>query len=162
LRDLVARWSDPLGYDGHGPLVPLVSAWLLLRQRAELAMVPRRPGASGAIVCAASLWLVAASTLESVLAGQVLGVVGLVLGIALSFGGPAFVRRAWFPFAFLLAAVPLPVSIELALSARLQVLAAALSAGSLRVLGVPAVRDGTRILLEGGTITVGDACSGLR
>ncbi len=161
-RDLAVRWSDPLSYDSHGPLVPLVSAWLLWRHRDELAATPRAPSLAGPAVTAASLWLIAASTLESVLGGQALGVVGLAVGIALSFFGAAFVRRAWFAFAFLLFAVPAPMSLNLALSARMQALAAALSAASLRTAGVPAVRDGTAILLESGSVTVGDACSGLR
>jgi exosortase len=58
--------------------------------------------------------------------------------------------------------VPLPLLIISGLSLNLKLLATEWSLGLLDISGVLAVQDGSRILFTNDSITVGNACSGLR
>lgn len=76
--------------------------------------------------------------------------------------GWAGVSTFGFPFAFLLVAMPLPSSIQGAITHHLQNLIALLNVELLNLFGIPAQRVGSLIHLPNGTVGVNEACSGIR
>ncbi len=162
VHDLVVRWLDPLGYESHGPLVLLVSAWLLGHERRAMTRLPRSPSRWGVVACALASGVLALAAPRGRVTAEAFALVLLALGLALALVGWSFVRRGWFAFAYSLLLLPAPLSVSVFLSVKLQKLTALLSTEALHAIGVPAVRDGVTILLDGTQVTVGEACSGLR
>lgn len=142
----------------HGPLMPLISAWLVWRKRAELSTLPLTPWwpALLALIAAGFAWLVA--RLAGVNTGEQFAIVSMLPAIvALVFGW----RLAWalaFPLAFVFFAVPfgeflLPPMMELT---------ADFTVFAVRASGVPILREGLTFELPSGRWSVVEACSGLR
>jgi len=142
----------------HGPLMPVISAWLVWRKRAELTTLPVTPfwPALLALAGAGFGWLVA--RLAGVNTGEQFAIVAMIPAIvALALGW----RVAWalaFPLAFLFFAVPfgdflLPPMMELT---------ADFTVAAVRASGVPILREGLTFELPSGRWSVVEACSGLR
>ncbi len=88
--------------------------------------------------------------------------IGAVLGITLMIGGWSMLKWAGPPLAFLVFMFPLPSVLENSVLWGLQRLAAICSTWTLQLLGVPALREGSKLTIEGLNLDVADACSGLR
>ncbi|QDU89354.1 lipoprotein NlpI [Pirellulimonas nuda] len=85
-----------------------------------------------------------------------------VAGVVWTLWGWPALRWALPSIAFLWFATPLPGTVALALSVPLQKLAAQLSGVALQICGLPAIVEGTTILLGDESLEVARACSGLR
>ena len=154
------KWLHDPQYS-HGYLVPLFAAGLLWWRRAQAPAL--RPTlcwwgipllATGILARLAGTyayfdWLDAASLLPC------------LAGIAVLFGGWPALRWAWLSIAFLIFMIPLPYRLETALSHPLQGIATRGSVYVLQTLGLPALAEGNRILLNRGPIEVVEACNGL-
>ena len=94
---------------------------------------------------------------------QLLSALALFLaipGLALLLLGTARVTLIAFPLAFLLFSIPIPLAFTEPLQLVLRHIAANATAAVLPVFGVSVFRDGTMLHLNGGSVSVGDACSG--
>jgi exosortase len=91
-----------------------------------------------------------------------LSFIGALLGICIMAGGMQMIRWAGPPLAFLAFMFPLPSRLESAILLNLQKVAAIASTWTLQLIGVPALRDGNRIMIDQIPLEVADACSGLR
>jgi exosortase len=85
-----------------------------------------------------------------------------VAGILFTLEGERRFRVMGFPVLFLLAMVPLPYVFYYKLTFPLQLESSRLAAGFLSGMGMPLVREGNMIHLEGYSLEVVTACSGLR
>lgn len=154
---MVGIWARSDTY-AHGFVVPLISLWLVWRQRAVLATMVPRPGALA--------WLLMAGAALLWLAGELVAVNtatqwALVMLVALSVPavlGWQVARALTFPLLFLFFAVPmgdflLPQLMEW--TADFTVLA-------LRASGIPVYREGLQFVIPSGTWSVVEACSGIR
>lgn len=154
---MVGIWARSDTY-AHGFVVPLISLWLVWRQRAVLATLVPRPGALA--------WLLMAGAALLWLAGELVAVNtatqwALVMLVALSVPavlGWQVARALTFPLLFLFFAVPmgdflLPQLMEW--TADFTVLA-------LRASGIPVYREGLQFVIPSGTWSVVEACSGIR
>lgn len=158
LTGLIGRTLELNGYYDHLAFVPVVSAWLAARSGCRAG----DPTRWGMLPLAAGLWINACGRVEGVLFPQVLGLIGGVLGLALLTVGW---RGAWdlrFPLGFLVLALPLPRAFVDATTGGLKQVVTLVAVESMGLVGVPAVAQGTRILLESGAVEVDDACSGLK
>ena len=145
----------------HGYLVPVFAVVLLWLRRERWTAVT--PGSAG--------WGLALLGLGVVLrlVGTYLYMVQLaaaallpcVAGLTLLLGGKAAFRWAWPAIAFLGFMIPLPFRLETALTHPLQRMATVASTYALQTLGFPALAEGNLIFLNGKTVDVAPACSGL-
>jgi len=85
-----------------------------------------------------------------------------LLGVCQLVGGFSMLRWAGPPLGFLVFMFPLPSVVEGPVLLNLQKGAAIASEWTLQLLGVPALRDGNRIMIDQLPLDVADACSGLR
>jgi exosortase len=157
---LLGRWgSDP--FYSHGPLIPLVSGFLLWRGRDRLRPDPgiRKP-ALGLLAAAALLLLLGARLKFELLAS--ISLLASLAGLLHLAGGATLLREATFPLAYLLFALPLPVILLEKISLPLQMFSAAGASAFLSGLGVDVARRGVFLVFPGFTLAVADACSGLR
>jgi len=149
-------WSND--YYSHGPLVALISAFLIWRRRKAL----RREGPAdlGLIGVGAGLALGLAGMLTRAPYLSALSLPILLAGLVAFLLGPPALRQIAFPLGFLWLAIPLPF-VEMA-SYPMQVLTADASTALARLLGIPAVVQGAQVTLSSCSLQVGAPCSGLR
>jgi exosortase A len=149
------------GRDGgtytHGYLAMAISLYLVYRQRAVLATLTPCPSFIGLLVVAASglLWL--AALLMDVITIQIVALLLLIISIAWATLGGQVTRHLLFPLLVICFAIPIwdplpPILQEITTDAVYWVI---------RVLGVPALREGHLIILPAGRLAIKESCSGM-
>ncbi|MEO0531831.1 MAG: exosortase/archaeosortase family protein [Planctomycetota bacterium] len=163
IQSVVSNWLRDPDYS-HGFLVVPLSAWLVWRSWDRLRWAPRITGFHRGGI----LLLALAAVLRAISARVFLPEID-ALTLPIWIGGLVWLVVGRYAFvvaspaiAFLWFAIPLPASIETALSTPLQLVAAEMSGTVLRSLGQPAVTEGATILLGKHAMEVERACSGLR
>ncbi|MEM9901321.1 MAG: VPLPA-CTERM-specific exosortase XrtD [Pseudomonadota bacterium] len=159
---LLLEWQRP--EYSHGPLIPVLSAFLFLRQ---LKDVPVRPGpVTDRWVGVTVVFLAIAVGGLGKLAGipdivayaLILWVGGILL---ISFGWKVG-KQFWPPVLHLVYMLPLPDTFYYKMSTQLQLISSELGVWFLKVLSVPVFLDGNIIDLGVYKLHVAEACSGLR
>lgn len=142
----------------HGYLIFPISAWLIWRQRDELARIQPSPDWRGLGLLAASgaAWLLTDAGSVGVVAQY--GFIGMFIAVIWTLLGGRFVRAAFFPLAFLLFAVPVG---EFLIPPLMEV-TADFTVAMLQVTGIPVYREGLFFSIPSGDWSVVEGCSGLR
>jgi len=146
-------------YYAHGPLIPLVSAFLIWRRWGEDNPTRGSTYAGLALLlggASANIW---AARLRAPYFSA-LCVIVVLSGLVLFLRGPEALRRQAFPLAFLAAAIPFPFVERIGVP--LQVMTAYWAAQLASVAGLPVAQSGAQLSLEGCSLVVGAPCSGLR
>lgn len=164
---LVAYWHSAWGMAmiwarsdtyAHGFVVPLISLWLVWRQRAVLAPMVPRPGRLAWLLMAgaAALWL--AGDLVAVNAATQLALITLIVLSVPAVLGWRVAGALAFPLFFLFFAVPIGDF----LLPRLMEWTADFTVMALRASGIPVYREGLQFIIPSGAWSVVEACSGIR
>ncbi|MEM0947190.1 MAG: VPLPA-CTERM-specific exosortase XrtD [Pseudomonadota bacterium] len=162
LDALLEAWSLP--EYSHGPLIPILSGLLFLRQLKEYPPDPgpKRDRWVGVCVIAVSLMFATLgklSTISDLVAyATILWVGGIIL---LSFGWQTG-KHFWPPVLHLVYMLPLPGVIYFKLTTWLQFVSSELGVWFLQLLSVPVFLEGNIIDLGITKLHVAEACSGLR
>ena len=154
------NWQNDLY--SHGYIVPLFAAYLFWVRRKPLTQVDDSERWIGLGIMAASLLVRAVAAYYDLAPVDRLTFVGVLIGLCFMIGGRNMIRWAGWPVAFIVFMFPLPSRIEHTFLTFLQKVATICSTWTLQTLGVPAARDGNRILIDEMELGVIDACSGLR
>jgi exosortase B len=147
---------------GHGPIILIVSAWLLYMRRHDIAAAEPRPQPwLGWPVFLFAMLLYAFGRSQDVImfvgASQILVLAGLLL----IFRGPAALKAAFFPLFFLIFMIPLPEALVAAVTAPLKSAVSAVATNLLAWLGYPVGRSGVIMTVGQYQLLVADACAGL-
>ena len=156
---LIRLWNQlEIGEYAHGYLVLAISGYLVLRQRRALSALTPCPNSWGllAVLAASLVWMLAA--LVDVQMLQTVGLLLLVLAIVWTVLGNRVTWVLLFPILFTGFAIP----IWFPLSPLLQDLTADVVFWVIRLLGIPAFRQENVIMLPAGSLSIEEACSGLR
>ena len=162
LTSLVSAWSMP--EYSHGPIIPLISAFLFLREMRKVppAAGPVRDRWPGVVVVLFALTLGVLGNLvripDIVTYAMIAWAAGLIL---VCFG----FRRGilfWPAVIHLFFMLPLPQFVYWQISTYLQTISSQLGVGVLQVVGIPVFLDGNIIDLGIYKLQVAEACSGLR
>ncbi|WP_165075913.1 exosortase/archaeosortase family protein [Paludisphaera rhizosphaerae] len=166
LGEFKYAWTTDDNY-GHGPLVPLLSLYFAAQVFRREGPLPAAAGRSGlwlgGLLLGASLTVNAVTLpLPIPFLGE-LAFLGALTGAFTMIAGPAALRRYWFPFAFLIFMVPLPIALYSRIASPLQLMASRVASGFMNATGVPVLCEGNRMTLPGGVqMFVAEACSGMR
>jgi exosortase len=160
LRYTAHFWND--GLYSHGYIIPVFAAGLFWMRRQQLTFVPSLERWVGVAILLVSLLLRLYASYYDYNPLDRLTFIGCLLGVCQMVGGYKMLRWAGPPVAFLVFMFPLPSRIENTVLIQLQRFAAMCSTWVLQLLGVPAVRDGSHIIIDKLPLEVADACSGLR
>lgn len=146
---------------GHELLLLAVAAWLVWRQRGEVAVRPARLGA--VFWCAWSLGLLAyvLGRSQEFIRIELISLWGLALLVMWAVRGWQGLRSTWFAWLFCLFAMPLPFSVVLALTAPLKEAVSMLATTVLSAVGYPVGRSGVVITVGQYQLLVAEACAGL-
>ncbi len=162
----IAMGSD---LHSHVILIPVISIYLLVTGRGELAWSSKQSPLLGIAVMAVAAavlgWVLVANPAWSMVdstALKILSFVGLVWGLGFWVLGSRWMRSAVFPLGFLLFMVPLPDAAVVGLEKFLMVLSAQLAGGLFAIGGIPIFRDGQVLELPGMVLEVAQECSGIR
>lgn len=156
---LIGLWNDlEHGAYGHGYLILAVSGYLILRNRRSLSSLTPCPSypALLAILAVSLLWILA--VLVDVLVLQTVSLLLFILTIVWAMLGNQLTGKLLFPILFLVFAIP----IWFPLNPVLQDLSADVVFRFIRVLGIPAFLSDNEIVLPAGTLSITEACNGLR
>lgn len=161
IEDMVAHWIHAPQYS-HGFFIPIISLFLIWRQRAILICSASRRAWSALFVVAGGLLLLLGGQLSTIAVVTEYGLlVALVGAMAAFFGWPA-VRRIWAPLLFLVFMIPLPGFLYNNLSQQLQLLSSQIGVWVIRGFGIPVYLEGNVIDLGAFKLQVVEACSGLK
>lgn len=161
LSQLFGIWDVDPEYS-HCVLIPLISLFLVWRERAELARIPFAGSWVGiaVLIAGAGLWGVA--ELSTIWTIEQYAFLVVIYGLVLALVGIRVFRRLWMAMLILVFTIPLPVFFSNSLSLHLQLLSSALGVGVIRLFDIPVYLDGNVIDLGVYKLQVAEACSGLR
>ncbi|MEN8205325.1 MAG: exosortase A [Pseudomonadota bacterium] len=159
VANVLALWNQlQLGEFAHGYLVLAISLYLVFMKRKQLAALRPCENFLALIVVAISslLWLVA--TVVDVQMVQALALLLLLMSVIWTITGSGIARQLLLPVFFIGFALP----VWSPLSPLLQELTADVVFWLTRAAGVPAMRLDNLIVLPAGSLSIEEACSGLR
>ena len=161
LEWLVGEWLGN-DYYSHGPLVPLISAFLAWRLWVKWPPKQRqiKPAALGLLPLSIGLIAYLYALVQRAYFAASLAMILIIAGLVWYLLGTAALRRFAFPIGFLFFMAPLPF-VE-PLSVPLAQVTGVISAAIVRLLGVPITVNGAQISLPNAELVVGAQCSGLR
>jgi exosortase B len=147
---------------GHGPIILVVSIWLLFGKRHELAaMAPRPMYWLGVPLLAAGLAFYVLGRSQSFLMLEVGSQILVLSAFVLLFLGRAALRLIWFPVFFLVFMTPFPEALVAVVTGPLKLAVSAVAANLLFALGYPVSRVGVIMNVGQYQLLVADACAGL-
>ena len=161
LGELYNIWNLKPEYS-HGVIIPVLSAFLIWRQREQLRSLPFTGSWTGLLLIAIGLvlrFIGAATTMHTF---EHYAFLFVLYGLVLALTGPVIFRRLWMPLLILVFAVPLPSFFNNSLSLHLQLLSSELGVWVIRAAGVSVLLEGNIIDLGSYQLEVAEACSGLR
>ncbi|MEE8576865.1 MAG: exosortase/archaeosortase family protein [candidate division Zixibacteria bacterium] len=159
--DLVSDWWNDDNYS-HGFLIPVVSAWLLWQKREKLSTQIVSRDNKGLILLLAGISLFVAANAGAEYFSLRVSMVVCLFGLIYFMFGRELVRMSWFEIAFLCFMMPIPYVIYFAATFPMQLLASKVTAFVLNAIGMGVVRQGNIIHIQGFSLEVAEACSGLR
>lgn len=162
LDALIEAWQLP--EYSHGPLIPILSGLMFLRQLKEY---PPEPGPkpdswAGVMVIVAALGLATLGRLANISDLVAYATILWVGGILLVSFGWATGKHFWPPVLHLVYMLPLPGVLYYKMTTWLQFVSSELGVFFLRLLSIPVFLDGNIIDLGITKLHVAEACSGLR
>ncbi len=159
---LLSAWALP--EYSHGPLIPILSGLLFLRQLREYPPDPgpKRNRWVGIMVVLAALLLASLGKLSNIADLVAYATILWIGGILLVSFGWDTGRHFWPPVLHLVYMLPLPGVIYYKMTTWLQFVSSELGVYFLRLLAIPVFLDGNIIDLGITKLHVAEACSGLR
>jgi len=169
LAALYHRVIVELGHDwivdenySHGFLIPLVSAYMIWRQRARIRSLRPDSSGIGLVLLLSGLLLFTVASIAAEYFTQRFSLLVVMGGLVLYLKGKRLAGTVAFPLVYLVFMIPVPYVVYYSVSFPLELLASRATASVVALLGIPIVRAGNILRLEGTTLQVVDACSGLR
>ena len=161
LRWLAGEWLGN-DYYSHGPLVPLISAFFAWRLWRTWKPGARhlQPANAGLALAGGGVLLYLFALMQRAYFVAALAMIVILSGLVWGLLGTAALKRMAFPLLFLIFMVPLPF-VE-PLSVPMAQVTGVISAGIVRLFGVPVEVSGAQVSLPNAELVVGAQCSGLR
>ena len=154
------RWTMSVWHNAHGLLVPFVVAYMTWEKlRTDSSSTPQ-PNAWGFAFVVPAFFI---DVLDTGMHTQLLSAVSLVLllpGLALLTLGATRTRAIAFPLAFMVFALPIPLSMTEQLHMMLRHVDTAATAAIVPWLGIPVYVEATTLNMVHASLEIGDACSG--
>jgi exosortase len=147
---------------GHGFFVPVIAGYIAWQRRSELAAIEFRPNYWGLAIMG---WGAAQMLLGALAAELFLSRTAFLIslaGLLLVAGGARLVRALAFPLLLLLFMIPIPQIVYSQITLPLQLFASRVAEWLLGLIGIPVLRDGNVLHLPSETLSVVEACSGIR
>lgn len=159
--NLVKTWAGDGNYS-HGFFVPILVGYIIWSKRKELKGTQLRPFWPAVIFVFLSGLILLAGQLTVHRFSQNLSFILMIFSLILLVLGTAWTKKLLFPLAFLIFMIPLPELFTRKVTWPLQLFSSYISTNFLSTLNYPVFREGNIIQLSNITLSVVEACSGLR
>lgn len=143
-------------------IVPVIAGYLAWLRRSRIAALTLRGRWWGPVIIFVGWCCFVTGAYFDVVAMWHFGIISAIIGGLVSFGGLQIIWYFGPPLLILLAVIPIPGSVRQALAQPLQGFATFVTALVLDFFGVPAIRSGNVIQINGNAVAVGEACNGMR
>ena len=160
-QQLYTIWNLQPEYS-YGILIPILSIFLIWRERHALSGLPLKGSWYGLPLIAAGLVLRVVGQLGTMPTIVHYALLLVLYGLVLSLTGPPIFRRLLMPLLILVFMVPLPPFFSEQLSLELQLLSSQIGVWVIRAAGISVFLQGNVIDLGTYQLEVAEACSGLR
>src|SRR5579864_1246645 len=161
LWSLVRQWDQDADM-GHGFFVPLIAGYICWQKRGELLAQKAAPTWWGLpVVIWGGLQLYLGTLGAELFTMRTAFIISLV-GAILLLGGTRYIKILAFPLFLLIFMVPIPAVIYNRITFPLQILASKVATSALDILGIPVLREGNVLHLAETSLSVVEACSGIR
>ena len=161
LVNLVEIWLEDGNYS-HGFLVPIVIGYFIWLKREELRRTPLKPFWPAAVLVLVSGLMLLAGQLAIHRFTQHFALFCMIYSLTLMVAGWRWFKILFFPMLFLVFMFPLPQFARRTITGPLQLLSSYVSVNFLQLLNYPIYREGNVLYLADTTLSVAEACSGLR
>jgi exosortase len=161
LLAMMRQWDNDPDMS-HGFFVPLVAGFIVWQRREELLAIKARPNWWGLAVVAYGAFQLWIGTLAVELFLTRTAFVITLIGAVWLLGGTRILRKLAFPLFLCFFMVPIPAVIYNSITFPLQILASRLAEHALDLLAVPVLREGNVLVLPNQSLSVVEACSGIR
>jgi len=147
---------------GHGPIILVVSLWLMWRKREELLALADQPAKiSGSLALLFGVLLYFVGRTQQLDTFEVASKIFILGGLFLWMKGWAAVRLMLFPLCFLIFMVPLPSVLVQIVTVPLKMAVSYCAEAILYAVGYPVARTGVILSVGPYQLLVADACAGL-
>ena len=163
LVSLGQAWITP--EYSHGPLIPLISLYLFLRERRQMPALPAdtpRARGPGIALIVLALGLGIFGNLTRIPDIVTYALIVWCMGVVLVGFGWAEGKRHWAPVLHLIFMLPLPQFLYWQMTIFLQLVSSELGVWFVQLAGIPVFLEGNVIDLGVYKLQVAEACSGLR
>lgn len=161
LATIADKWTTSTVYS-YGVVVLFVSGYMLWTRRDELRASHAEPDyLFGIPVTLAGIATLTVGRLALMTSVQEASLLVTLAGVVLLLFGRAVLSRLWFPLAYLLLGLPIWDVVITRLQPSSQILSAQLATVFLHGIGIPAFREGVRVVLPNVTMEVMRECSGV-
>jgi exosortase B len=152
-------WGSP--DNAHGPLILVVSLWLIWRERDSfLQPLPTGLSIPGALLFVLGLLMYAIGRSQEFFQFEVVSQLPLLFEDDVLMLPRRELRRFWFPILFLFFLIPVPGSVMDQLLLPLKQLISSLVTDVLFALGYPIARSGVVLIIGTYQLLIANACSG--
>jgi exosortase len=157
------EWNKDHGYYSHGPLVPLITLFMVWANRKRMALVKMRASWLGLVLILPCLPIFAFGRWTGSSALMSLTLLPVAIGVLLMLTGPRMTRLLLFPMLFLFFMIPMPSTLLDGATFSVQMQSTSLAA---KILGLTYDVSQTGATIESGDLpeplVVGVPCSGFR
>ena len=160
-QSLIHAWSSSDDYS-HGFLIPFVTGFFIWQKREELKKVNMEYSRWGIVLIVVAMLIHLLGTVLYVFSISGFSILFLIFGFTLFLFGRQVTRIIVFPLLFFVFFFPVPDAFICAISFPFKMLVAKPGVDIVRILGIPAFREGFNITIPAGSLLVGNPCSGLR
>ncbi len=161
LFDMANQWFNDPNYS-HGLLIPLISGYLIWRNKNTFSLSDIRPTPKGLSVLVFGLLLLIIGKASGEFYTMRFSFIIVILGLLLFTMGVDITKKNIFPIGFLIFMIPLPYVLYNDIALPLRLLTVTFSTKILSLLGISFMREGNIIHLTQTSLHIIDACSGLR
>ncbi len=161
LYDLILDWYTDANYS-HGFLIPIVSGYLLWQKRDILKTTPLETDKRGLILALAGMVLFVLGNGAAEYFTLRFSLLLTLFGAALHLLGRQMLSKIWFELLFLIFMIPIPYVLYYAATFPMQLLASKITVFILNGIGMAVIRQGNIIHIQGYSLEVAEACSGMR
>jgi len=155
------RWNQDVQYS-HGYLVPVFAVSLLWFRRTAIQDLPLHRNWRGLLLILSGILLRIAGTLIYSEWVDNISLLPMLMGIAVLWGGWPALKWSLSGILFLFFMIPLPYTLDVALTVPLRTIGTTASTYLLQTFGISAFAEGNIISAGDHQIGVAEACSGLR
>jgi exosortase B len=159
-RDLLnGLWAGD--QQGHGPIVLVVSIWLLWKKFPQIISAQKKPSSAGWVMLVFGLALYIIGRSQDILLFEVGSVIINLASITVVLRGTAALRQLWFPLVFMVFMIPLPGAFVDAMTQPMKTAVSYAVESILYNVGYPISRSGVILQIGQYQLLVADACAGL-